>query len=73
MRNQLTDTPDLSSERLVTDDELAAVLSVSKRHIHVLRSRGVLIAVKLGGALRFPLQANLAAVLGGADEAGRRK
>lgn len=49
-----TDQP----ERLVTDVELADRLSISRRHVHVLRSRGQLRAV------RFPLNENLARVLG---------
>ena len=54
-----------STERLVTDVELAARLSISRRHVHVLRSRGQLRAVRLGGAVRFPLNENLARVLEG--------
>ena len=56
-----------STERLVTDIELAARLSISRRHVHVLRSRGQLRAVRLGNAVRFPLNENLARVLGGID------
>ena len=59
-------------ERLVTDVELAARLSVSRRHIHVLRARGQLRAVKLGGALRFGLFENLARVLGNAGGGEKR-
>ncbi|HZL45718.1 MAG TPA: helix-turn-helix domain-containing protein [Opitutaceae bacterium] len=51
-------------ERLVTDVELAARLSISRRHVHVLRSRGQLRAVRLGNSVRFPLNENLARVLG---------
>jgi excisionase family DNA binding protein len=51
-------------ERLVTDVELADRLSISRRHVHVLRSRGQLRAVRLGNAVRFPLNENLARVLG---------
>ena len=54
-----TDQP----ERLVTDLELAERLSISRRHVHVLRSRGQLRAVRLGNAVRFPLNENLARVL----------
>ena len=54
-------------ERLVTDRELAEQLGISARFTHVLRSRGQLRAVKLGGALRFPLYENLARVLGTSD------
>jgi len=50
-------------ERLVKDKEIAAQLGISSRFVHVLRARGQLRAVKLGGALRFPLQENLARVL----------
>jgi len=56
-----TDQP----ERLVTDVELAERLSISRRHVHVLRSRGQLRAVRLGNAVRFPLNENLARVLDG--------
>ena len=56
-----TDQP----ERLVTDVALADRLSISRRHVHVLRSRGQLRAVRLGGAVRFPLNENLARVLDG--------
>ena len=51
-------------ERLVTDIEIASRLSISRRHVHVLRSRGQLRAVRLGNAVRFPLNENLARVLG---------
>jgi excisionase family DNA binding protein len=54
-------------ERLVTDVELADRLSISRRHVHVLRSRGQLRAVRLGNAVRFPLNENLARVLGVLD------
>jgi len=57
------------AESLVTDRELAAKLRISQRFVHVLRSRGQLRAVKLGGAVRFPLNENLARVLGNLDEA----
>ena len=50
-------------ERLVTDIELANRLSISRRHVHVLRTRGQLRAVRLGNAVRFPLNENLARVL----------
>lgn len=52
------------TERLVNDRTLAERLGISPRHVHVLRARGQLRAVKLGGALRFPLAENLARVLG---------
>lgn len=52
------------NERLVGDIELASVLSISRRHVHTLRARGILRAVKLGSSLRFPLHENLAKVLG---------
>ncbi len=52
-------------ERLVTDVELAERLSISRRHVHVLRSRGQLRAVRLGDSVRFPLNENLARVLDG--------
>ena len=42
-------------ERLVTDVELAARLSISRRHVHVLRSRGQLRAVRLGTPSGFRL------------------
>jgi excisionase family DNA binding protein len=51
-------------ERLVTDIEIASRLSISRRHVHVLRSRGQLRAVRLGNSVRFPLNENLARVLG---------
>jgi excisionase family DNA binding protein len=51
------------TERLVTDVELAAQLGISRRFVHTLKSRGVLRAVRLGTALRFPLGENLARVL----------
>jgi excisionase family DNA binding protein len=57
-------------ERLVTDVELADRLSISRRHVHVLRSRGQLRAVRLGNAVRFPLNENLARVLGNLDAIG---
>jgi excisionase family DNA binding protein len=56
-------------ERLVTDIEIASRLSISRRHVHVLRSRGQLRAVRLGNAVRFPLNENLARVLGDLDGA----
>jgi len=65
--NARTLTPSLradQAERLVTDLELAERLSISRRHVHVLRSRGQLRAVRLGNAVRFPLNENLARVLG---------
>jgi len=55
------------AESLVTDRELAEKLRVSQRFIHVLRARGQLRAVKLGNAVRFPLQENMARVLGNPD------
>ena len=55
------------AESLVTDRELAAKLRISQRFVHVLRARGQLRAVKLGGAVRFPLNENLARVLGDPD------
>jgi hypothetical protein len=54
-------------EKLVTDREFAEQASISRRFVHVLRARGQLRAVKLGGALRFPLYENLARVLGRGD------
>ena len=63
-------------ERLVTDIEIASRLSISRRHVHaitgciplqVLRARGQLRAVRLGNAVRFPLNENLARVLGNLD------
>ena len=57
----------IQAECLVTDHELAEKLRVSQRFIHILRARGQLRAVKLGGALRFPLFENLARVLGTGD------
>ena len=62
-----------STERLVTDVELAASLSISRRHVHVLRSRGQLRAVRLGNAVRFPLNENLARVLGEESVWGRER
>jgi hypothetical protein len=50
-------------EKLVTDREFAAQASISRRFVHTLRARGQLRAVKLGGALRFPLYENLAHLL----------
>jgi excisionase family DNA binding protein len=76
--NARTLTPSLradQAERLVTDLELAERLSISRRHVHVLRSRGQLRAVRLGNAVRFPLNENLARVLGdvgGATKGGQR-
>ncbi len=61
----------LVTERLVTDVELASRLGISRRHVHVLRARGQLRAVRLGGAVRFPLNENLARVLAGAPALGR--
>jgi excisionase family DNA binding protein len=58
-------------ERLVTDVELANRLSISRRHVHVLRARGQLRAVRLGNAVRFPLNENLARVLGSFDDDAR--
>jgi excisionase family DNA binding protein len=55
-------------ERLVTDIEIASRLSISRRHVHVLRARGQLRAVRLGNAVRFPLNENLARVLGSFDD-----
>jgi len=54
-------------ERLVTDIEIASRLSISRRHVHVLRARGQLRAVRLGNAVRFPLNLNMALVLGNPD------
>jgi len=51
------------SERLLRDVELADLLNVSRRFIHTLRSRGVVRAIRLGKALRFPRNENLARVL----------
>ena len=65
-------TPSLRSdqpERLVTDRELEERLSISSRHVPVLRSRGQLRAVCLGNAVRFPLNENLARVL---DDLGEK-
>ena len=76
--NARTLTPSLradQAERLVTDLELAERLSISRRHVHVLRSRGQLRAVRLGNAVRFPLNENLARVrgdVGGATKGGQR-
>lgn len=56
-------------ERLVTDIELANRLSISRRHVHVLRTSGQLRAVRLGNAVRFPLNENLARVLGNHHDA----
>jgi len=39
--------------------------------LHVLRARGQLRAVRLGNAVRFPLNENLARVLGNPDVATR--
>jgi len=55
--------PDPAFERLVKDTELAAVLNISPRFVHVLRARGVLRAVKLGSAVRFPLRENMERIL----------
>ncbi len=55
-------------ERLVTDREFAEQASISRRFVHTLRARGQLRAVKLGGALRFPLYENLARLLGDLNE-----
>jgi excisionase family DNA binding protein len=60
-------------ERLVTDIEIASRLSISRRHVHVLRSRGQLRAVRLGNAVRFPLNENLARVLGEGSVRGRER
>jgi len=57
------------TERLVRDTELAIQLGISRRFVHSLRARGQLRAVKLGGALRFPLNENLGRVIGDADTA----
>ena len=57
------DVTALLTERLVTDVELASRLGISRRHVHVLRARGQLRAVRLGGAVRFPINENLARVL----------
>jgi len=51
------------SETLVTDLMLARQLSISRRFVHTLRARGDLVAVRLGTALRFPLQKNLARIM----------
>ncbi len=51
-------------ERLASDVKLDARLSISRRHVYVLRSRGQLRAVRFGNAVRFPLNENLARVLG---------
>ena len=59
-----SDVATLVTERLVTDVELASRLGISRRHVHVLRARGLLRAVRLGGAVRFPLNENLVRVLG---------
>jgi len=68
-RTDLQAAPSIADqpERLVTDVELAALLSISRRHVHVLRSRGQLCAVRLGGAVRFPINENLARVLAAAE------
>ena len=63
-----TFTPPGQPERLVTDNEFAAQASISRRFVHTLRSRGQIRAVKLGGALRFPLYENLARLLGAPEE-----
>ena len=65
MEKNLKDDP---PERLVTDREFAEQASISRRFVHTLRARGQLRAVKLGGALRFPLYENLARVLGTGDD-----
>jgi len=59
------------TERLLKDVELAQILGISRRFVHSLRSRGILRAVRLGGALRFPLNENLARILGQTEE-GRK-
>lgn len=51
------------TERLVSDRELAATLGISRRHVHSLRARGLLRAVFLGAAVRFPVHENLERVL----------
>lgn len=67
--DRLQNTPfsAMLAERLVNDRELAQVLSVSRRHVHSLRARGLLRGIKLGGALRFGLRESLERVLGNAD------
>jgi excisionase family DNA binding protein len=54
----------LVTERLVTDVELAKRLGISRRHVQLLRAGGQLRAVRLGCAVRFPLNENLGRVLG---------
>jgi len=66
-----THSKDDPPERLVTDREFAEQASISRRFVHTLRARGQLRAVKLGGALRFPLYENLARVLGSGDREGK--
>ena len=62
-----TPAPD-PTETLLTDLQIAARLGVSRRHVHALRSKGILRAVKLGASLRFPANQNMARILGGAKE-----
>jgi len=52
-----------SPECLLRDIELAALLNISRRFVHTLRARGILRAVRLGTALRFPRNENLARIL----------
>jgi excisionase family DNA binding protein len=55
-------------DRLLRDTEMAALLGVSRRFVHTLRSRGVLRAVRLGNCLRFSRAETLARVLGTGDD-----
>jgi len=51
------------TEYLVTDKRIAEHLCISVRHVHTLRSQGILRAVKLGSSLRFPIRENMQRIL----------
>lgn len=47
---------------LVTERECASLISVSPRHLHDIRKRGMVPCVKLGKSVRYNPEAVLAAI-----------
>lgn len=56
------DTSTTATPRLVTADELAELLTISRSHVYQLAHDGVIPSVKIGRNVRFEVAAVLAAL-----------